>query len=218
MSQPTVPERPRQVTMAAWMIMAGSALVVLTVFDRVAGLHTLETREAVEKFLAEPPGNDLGIGVEGVLTALRTASMVAAGCATAAAILGYQVLKRSRGARLALTVLAVPLFVTGLVSGGFLSSLVAAASVMLWLQPARDWFDGVTRQQATADDRPEAPPREPEPEPEPSCGVGPPTRPRRSPGSVPPRCSRCRRRPGPRRTAGRRRRRRARRPCCGPAC
>ncbi len=127
-------------TLAAWLIMVGSAIVVAMVFDRVGTLHTLETRESVEKFLAEPPGADLGVGVDGVLTLLRVISMVTAGCATAAAILGYQVLRRSRSARLALTVIAVPLFLTGMVTGGFVSSVVAAAALMLWLQPSRDWF------------------------------------------------------------------------------
>ena len=140
MSQPTTSSRPRQVTLAAWLIMIGSAFVVLMVFDRVADLHSIETRESVERFLAEPPGSDLGVGVEGVITLIRTFSMVAAGCATAAAILGYQVLRRSRSARLALTILAVPLFLTGMVTGGFVSSVVAASAAMLWLQPARDWF------------------------------------------------------------------------------
>lgn len=139
------PVRPRQVTFAAWLIMVGSAIVVAMVFDQVAGLHTLETRQSVEKFLAEPPGADMGVGVDGVITAIRTFAMVAAGCATAAAILGYQVLRRSRSARLALTVLAVPLFLTGMVTGGFVSSVVAASAAMLWLQPARDWFDGINR-------------------------------------------------------------------------
>lgn len=146
MTSPPVPTRPRQVTMAAWLIMGGSVLVVVMVFERVAGLHSLETRQSVQKFLAEPPGDDLGIGVTGVLDLLRVLCMVAAGCATAAAILGYQVLRRSRSARLALTVLAVPLFVTGLVTGGFTSSVVAASAVMLWFQPARDWFNGVVRE------------------------------------------------------------------------
>ena len=127
-------------TLAAWLIMVGSAIVVAMVFDRVGTLHTLETRESVEKFLAEPPGADLGVGVDGVLTLLRVISMVTAGCATAAAILGYQVLRRSRSARLALTVIAAPLFLTGMVTGGFVSSVVAAAALMLWLQPSRDWF------------------------------------------------------------------------------
>ena len=150
MESPSSPPRPRQVTLAAWLIMAGSALVVLMVFDRIIGLHTLETRESVQKFLSEPPGQDLGLGVDGVLSIIRTVAMVAAGCATAAAILGYQVLRRSRSARLALTVLALPLFVCGMVTGGFLSSVVAAASLMLWLQPSRDWFNGVTREAPTA--------------------------------------------------------------------
>ncbi|WP_243059622.1 hypothetical protein [Nocardioides sp. SR21] len=149
MSEPS-PARPRQVTLAAWLIMVGSVIVVAMVFDQVAGLHTLETRASVEKFLSEPPGNDLGISADAVLTLLRTVAMVAAGCATAAAILGYQVLRRSRSARMALSVIAVPLFLTGLVTGGFVSSVVAASAVMLWLQPARDWFDGITRQPAPA--------------------------------------------------------------------
>src|SRR5687767_3583002 len=146
MTASATPPRPRQVTLAATLIMGGSVLVVLTVFDRLAGLHTLETRESIERFLAEPPGNDLGLEVQGVLEILRVFGMVAAGCATAAAILGYQVLQRSRSARLALTLLAVPLFVSGMVTGGFLSSVVAAAAVMLWFQPSRDWFNGVVRE------------------------------------------------------------------------
>ena len=135
--------RPRQVTMAAWMAVGASVMVVLTVFETVAGLHTLETRQTIEKFLAEPPGVDLGLDVDGAIAVVRVLAMVAAGCATAAAVLGYHVLKRSKGARLALTIVAVPLFFTGMVVGGFLSSLVAASALVLWLEPSRDWFNGV---------------------------------------------------------------------------
>jgi hypothetical protein len=130
------------VTLAAWLIMIGSVFVVLTVFERMAGLNDLETREAVEEFLSRPPGNGMGLDVSGVLELMRIAAMVAGGCAAASAILGFHVLKRSHGARIGLSVLAVPLLVSGLVTGGFMSSLVAASAVMLWLQPARDWFDG----------------------------------------------------------------------------
>lgn len=134
--------RPRQVTMAAWMIMLGSAFVVLTVFELVSGLRSIETREAVEDFLSAPPAEGTGLSTETALTLLKTAGMVAAGCATAAAILGFHVLKRNRHARTALTILAAPLFVSGLVAGGFMSALVVVASVMLWFSPAREWFDG----------------------------------------------------------------------------
>jgi hypothetical protein len=147
-SEPSPSSRPHQVTLAAWLTMVGSVIVVVLVYDRIAGLHTLETRQSVEKVLADAPG--LGIGVDGVLTVIRTLAMVTAGCATAAAVLGYQVLRRSRSARLALTVVAIPLAVGGLATGGFVSSVVAASVVMLWLQPARDWFDGVVRREPSA--------------------------------------------------------------------
>lgn len=144
MTEPTAPPRPRQVTLAAWLIMLGSVFVVLSVFERISGLHTLETQQSVEQFLNDSPGSGLGLGVQGVLDLIRTLAMVAGGFATAAAILGYQVLQRSRSARLALSILALPLFVSGMVAGGFMSSVVVASAVMLWFQPARDWFDGVT--------------------------------------------------------------------------
>src|SRR6478609_8668199 len=142
-SEPST-SRPRQVTLAGWMLMAGSTLAVLLVADRLAGLHSLETRQAVERFLAQPPGSDLGLEVDGALGLIRTAAMVTAGCATAAGILGYQVLRRSRSARLAVTLLAVPIFLAGLVTGGFVTSVIAASAAILWLQPSRAWFDGTT--------------------------------------------------------------------------
>ncbi len=135
--------RPRQVTMAGWMIMGGSVLVVATVFETVTSLNTLETREAVSQFLSEPPGEGLGLDVPGALLVLRTVSMVAAGCAAVAAVLGFHVLRRNRSARLGVTVVAIPLFFTGMVTGGFLSSVVAASALLLWLEPSRNWFDGV---------------------------------------------------------------------------
>lgn len=140
MSDASTPPRPRQVTLAAWLIMLGSVVVVLTVYDRIAALHSLDSKAAVERLLAQPPARDLGLGVQQVLQVVRVLALVAAGCATAAAILGYHVLRRSRSARVALAVLAVPLLVSGTVVGGFMSSVVAAAAAMLWFPPSRDWF------------------------------------------------------------------------------
>lgn len=131
--------------MAGWTIVVASVVVVLGGFETIAGLDSLSAREEIEKFLAQPPGSDLGLGVDGVREFIRVATMIAAGCATAAAILGYQVLRRNRTARIALSVLAVPLFVAGIATGAFFSSLVAAAAGMLWLSPAREWFAGTWR-------------------------------------------------------------------------
>jgi hypothetical protein len=130
------------VTLAAWTIMGGSAIVLLLTIELITNLNSLQTRESVQTFLDEPPGDGLGISVESALVVLRTFGMVAAGCATAAGILGYHVLQRHRPARIALSVIAVPLLIAGMSTGGFFSALVAASAFMLWLPPARDWFDG----------------------------------------------------------------------------
>lgn len=182
------PARPRQVTLAAALIMGGSAMIVGLVFERVAGLGSLETQKSIEQFLSEPPGDGLGLGAADVVTALRALAMVAGACATAAGILGFYVLRRSRSARVGLAVLALPLFVSGMAAGGFLPAVVVAATAMLWFQPSRDWFDGVVRRQAVeaarsmaestpaADPPPESPAGPPVPppstEPRPVAGFG----------------------------------------------
>jgi hypothetical protein len=151
-SQPsTTPSRPSQVTVAAWMIMVGSVFVVLMVWDRIAGLHSLESRQALQSVLDDPGVKGTGLQVDDLMLLVRVLGMVAAGCATAMVVLGYQALQRSRHARTLLSVLAFPLFVCGLVVGGFVSSGVAAAVATLWLGPARAWFDG--RSPASAGNR-----------------------------------------------------------------
>lgn len=140
MSETGKPERPAQVTVAAWLIMVGSVFVVLTGWDRIAGLHSMESRQGLQSLLDQLSAKGVDVRMDTLMTVVRTLSMAAAGCATAMAILGYQTLQRSRSARLALTVLAVPLFLTGLATGGFLSSAVAAAVATLWLRPSRVWF------------------------------------------------------------------------------
>jgi hypothetical protein len=143
MSEPaTAKDRPPQVTMAAWLIIVGSVFVVLMVWDRIAGLHTLESRKTLLSMLDQPGIKGLGLGLSDLTTIVKTLSMVAAGCATAMAVLGYQTLQRSRSARIGLTVLAVPLFLTGLVTGGFVAAAVSAAVGTLWLGPSRLWFRG----------------------------------------------------------------------------
>jgi hypothetical protein len=160
MTEKTLP-RPAPVTMAGWVTIVGSVLVVFTVFDVVANLRSLDTRERVRQSLDEPPFEGLGLGLQQVLELLHVLALVAGACAAAAAILGWYVLRRNKQARLALTLVAVPLFLAGIVAGGFLSSMVAVAAVLLWSRPARDWFDGVPpapRQPPTGTEDPASPP------------------------------------------------------------
>lgn len=177
--------RPSHTTMAAGMVIGGSVLIVVTVAQQLSELYSLEYREAVAEFLARPPGSGLGLDVSDALTFLRAALMVVAGCATAAAVLGFHVLRRNRRARLGLTILAVPLFLGGLTTGGFLTSLVAAASMLLWLGPSRAWLDRTPlpdQQRRDLERRPQPtwpplPPPGPTPGPSAGPGSGPPPHP-----------------------------------------
>ena len=141
-SVPNPHDRPRQVTMAGWVTILGSVLVILSVFAQIGSLDSLETRRGLEELLSEPPADGLGLEVSTVLDLIRVIATATGAMAAATAILGWQVMQRSRPARLVLTVLAVPMFLAGFVTGGFTTSLVAAAAVVLWLQPARAWVNG----------------------------------------------------------------------------
>jgi hypothetical protein len=134
--------RPPQVTMAGWVTIVGSVFVVLAMYDAVANLRTIETRERVSDLLSEPPLDGSGLDVDQWLSIMNGVFLVGAACAATTGILGWYVMQRSHPARLALTVVTVPLFVTGLFSGAFTTSLVAVSAMLLWTRPSRDWFNG----------------------------------------------------------------------------
>src|SRR6478736_2252086 len=71
-SEPSkTPARPPQVTVAAWMIMIGSVFVVLIVWDRIAALHSLDTRKTLEPIVADPRMKDAGIELNDLLAVIR---------------------------------------------------------------------------------------------------------------------------------------------------
>ncbi|MGA8257288.1 MAG: hypothetical protein WB767_12015 [Nocardioides sp.] len=134
--------RPRQVTLSGWLIVVGSVFTVLFAFQQVSQLGSIESQEAAADAISRPPIEGLGLSVDDVQFFIRLAAFVAAACGAAAAILGYQVLQRSKSARLVLTFIAPFMLVAGMLTSGLAAALVAAAIVMLWAQPARDWFAG----------------------------------------------------------------------------
>lgn len=139
MSKP-IEQRPPQVTLAAGIIVFASVMVLVTAWERVSTLGSLETQQAIRDLLAEPPFSSLGVSVDEATSVLRVSCLVAAAAACGTAILGWYVRRPDRSARLGLTLFAVPVFVTGLTAGGLAGSFVAAGAAMLWMQPAREWF------------------------------------------------------------------------------
>jgi hypothetical protein len=146
-------QRPPQVTLASGIVMFASVVVLLTAWERVSTIGSLETQEAIRDVLSEAPFSSLGLDGESASGLLRIAAMVAAATACATAILGWYVRKPDRSARLGLTIAAVVVFVSGMSVGGLAGSFVAAGTAMLWLAPGREWF-------ATGRWTPPAPPPE----------------------------------------------------------
>ncbi|WP_370249054.1 hypothetical protein [Nocardioides sp.] len=140
---PAVP-RPPQVTLLAAMICGGSVLSVLLTFEAVSQLGSIETQEALARTLDRPPVEGLGLSVDQAQRIVRVLCFVTAGVAAAAAVLGQQLFKGSRQARVVLSVLAPVLFVAAsfTTTSGFAEAVVAGATVLLWTQPSRDWFAG----------------------------------------------------------------------------
>lgn len=134
--------RPGHTTLAGALVVGGAVGVVFSVAEQLAGLSSLETRERVAELLSAQPGSDLGLSVTAALDGLRVVLMVLAGCATAAGVLGFHALRGSTGARLGLSILAVPIFIGGLAVGGILTALVAAGAALMWSGPSAYWFRG----------------------------------------------------------------------------
>ncbi|MEV4999927.1 hypothetical protein [Nocardioides sp. LML1-1-1.1] len=132
--------RPVQATLAGGLIIGGSVLLIALAWERVSLLHTLDVRESVEEWLRRNELSDLS--VEEVITTIRVLCIVGAGAAAAAAILGFQVFRRSASARFVLAGLAPLLLLGGVATSTPLGILAVLGVALLWAQPTRDWYAG----------------------------------------------------------------------------
>lgn len=128
------------------LIMVGSVLVLVSGFQTVSALRTLETREALETLLKTVPWSSTGLDVEGLIGIRHVAALVAAASAAICAILGGFILRKDRSARLGVSVAAVPMLLASLLlDNPLVAMFVVVAAAMLWASPSRDWFDGTWR-------------------------------------------------------------------------
>lgn len=118
-------------------------LLVVSLFDAMTQIRSTETRGSVRELLSQPPGSGLGLDVEGVIGILRGVVLLSGALAAAGAILAVYCLRRHRGARVGLSVVAVLMLFSTTFVAGLLPVVVALAASMLWRREARDWFDGV---------------------------------------------------------------------------
>ena len=139
---PSTANRPRQLTMAGWFVVVGSVLVVVSSYTGLTQLYSLDNQERVRRVLSEGAGPGLGLSVDQALSVMRVGLVLSGAMGAAAAVAGFYVLRRHRGARVLLAVLALPLLVTTLLTGGLTGALVVAATATMWSGPARDWYAG----------------------------------------------------------------------------
>jgi hypothetical protein len=135
--------------MAAVMSVVGSLLLVVSLFDTLGRLRTPETRETVAEFLARPPGSGLGIDVAQAVDLMRALALLSGALAAAALVFAVFVLQRHGSARIGFTVVAGLLLLTVPVAG-LMPLLLAFAALLMWSQPARDWYAGRAPTPATA--------------------------------------------------------------------
>ena len=143
MSEEKGPARPRQVTMAVTMAVIGGLVLVLGLFDTLGRLRTPSARESVDEFLGQPPGNTLGFDTGQVIEMLRGLTFVSGALAAMGLVFAIYVMQRHRGARIGFTVVAALLVLTIPVAG-LMPFFFAVAALLLWSQPARDWYVGRT--------------------------------------------------------------------------
>src|SRR3954447_19921459 len=164
--------RPRQVTVAGVMAAVACLLLVLSLFDSMAQIRSSDTDRMVRQFLSSAPGRSLGLDVEAVVQVMRAVVLLSGALAAAGVILSVYALRRHRGARVGLSVVAVLMLFSTTFVAGLLPLVVVLGAAMLWRREARDWFDGraprprETSAQTSAFDqpRPPAPPQQPGPQ------------------------------------------------------
>src|SRR4051794_10103112 len=142
MAEPRVPPRPRQVTFGGIASASACGLLVLVLFDQMSRVRSIESREALSSTLARPPWQGLGIGVAQAIDVLHVVMLVSGGLAAAGCVLGIYALRRHRGARAGLTIVAVLMMFSAVLVIDVLPIVVIVAAGMLWTRESRAWFDG----------------------------------------------------------------------------
>ena len=137
--------RPRRATVAGVTATVACLLLVVSLFDAMTQIGSLQTQSSVRGFLSKPPGDGTGLSVEGAISLLRGVVLLNGALAAAGAVLAGFALRRHRGARLGLSVVAVLMMFSASFVAGFLPVVVAVAAGMLWSRESRDWFDGRQR-------------------------------------------------------------------------
>lgn len=128
--------------MAAWVGGAASLAMLLSVGELMSRLHTVDLRQSVADFLRSQNASALNIDLDQALLIARIGLLVTGAASAAMLVFAYFAARRDRSARIAMSVLSVPLLVCGVFIDPFLAGFIVASAVLLWTRPAADWYAG----------------------------------------------------------------------------
>jgi hypothetical protein len=174
-------QRPREVFIAGTLTVAASSAVLFVLVMAMTQLNSAEMRRSLQDFVDANRDRPFTVSIDTARDIFRYTIMAFSVMSGTALVLGIYVLKRHRGARIALTGLGLvsavwPLFMGPL--GWLITLNIAVTLGLLWTRPARAWFDQL--------DRPPGPTRSPSDWSD-SPVIGPPPQPPRAsrPGGWP---------------------------------
>lgn len=190
--------RPRRVTIGGGLALTGCVLLVVTLLDSMGQVRSTQMRHSLEQSLSTPPASTLGLDVEVMLGILRGIVFASGALAATGVVLAVFVLRRHRGARVGLTVVALLMLFSTTFVTGLLPLLIVVAVSMLWGRESGVWFAGSAPRPVAAAFAPptpwsappwSAPPAGPPvgPQPGPAAGPAPGPAPAvQAPGTSPP--------------------------------
>lgn len=135
--------RPRQVTFAGTQAIIGSLLAIIMLIGAMQQLNGSAMTDVLRQVLDSPQAGQLQLTLDTLRTVVKYSIMGLAVLSVASLVLGFYVLRRDRGARVALTVVGGIVLLLTLLTGptGWAVSLYIAISLgLLWSRPARVWF------------------------------------------------------------------------------
>jgi hypothetical protein len=136
-------ERPRQVSVAGSLTIAGSAMALILMIITMGQIESVEMQQTLQDEVDRFRGTPSAFSLQTAQTVVRYGIMVGAVLSSTALVLGVYVLRRHRPSRLALTILGSFVAIWPLLAGPvgwMLSVYIVAAIALLWTRPARAWF------------------------------------------------------------------------------
>jgi len=133
-------KRPPQALTALLAVVVASTFLVVSAFDGITSAHSIQTRDALARAVADPIFKQVGFTVDHAALLMQVAWMITAASAAACFVLAWYIPQRHQAARVAMAILAFPALAMIPFSGSLMPLLLGFGAGMLWSQPVRQWY------------------------------------------------------------------------------